>query len=141
VRYVVGFLYNPKRGTVALIEKQKPEWQKGFLNGVGGKIEEGETPAEAMKREFLEETGGQVDSWREFAYMNHSGNEVHFFVAKSESITIRSLTIEKVGWYNVDDIMAWEHNIIPNLFWLIPLALDKDEVFVKIEDKSTPWSK
>jgi 8-oxo-dGTP diphosphatase len=138
---VAGFLINPRRSTVALIEKQKPEWQKGLLNGIGGKIEEGETPIEAMKREFLEETGATVDSWREFAHMNHSGNEVHFFTAQSESVTIRSLTIEKVDWYNIDDIVTYQYRIINNLSWLIPLALDKDEVFVKIQDASTHWSK
>lgn len=141
MRYVAGFLINPRRGTVALIEKQKPEWQKGHLNGIGGKIEENETPLEAMKREFQEETGADVDDWREFAFLNHSGNEVHFFVALSEEVTLRSLTIEKVDWYNIDDVVTWQHPIINNLSWLIPLALDKDGVFVKIQDDSTPWSK
>ena len=35
---------------VLLIEKQDPAWQKGFLNAVGGKIEPGEQPLEAMTR-------------------------------------------------------------------------------------------
>jgi 8-oxo-dGTP pyrophosphatase MutT (NUDIX family) len=30
---------------VLLIEKQKPAWQRGKLNGVGGKIEPGENPS------------------------------------------------------------------------------------------------
>lgn len=42
---------------VLLIEKQRPEWQKGRLNGVGGKIEPGEADSSAMIREFAEETG------------------------------------------------------------------------------------
>lgn len=54
-----------------LIRKTHPEWQKGKLNGIGGKIEKKEkltsngivdhwlleTPFEAMIREFHEETG------------------------------------------------------------------------------------
>ena len=56
-RYVVGFLLNYDRTQVVLIRKNRPAWQAGHLNGVGGKIEMGETPIEAMTREFEEETG------------------------------------------------------------------------------------
>ncbi len=39
---VAGFLFDESRERVVLIKKQKPEWQSGRLNGVGGKIEPGE---------------------------------------------------------------------------------------------------
>lgn len=55
-RYVLGFAFIPRKGWV-LIRKNRPEWQAGKLNGVGGKIEQGETPEQAMAREFQEETG------------------------------------------------------------------------------------
>src|SRR5947207_2773047 len=42
---------------VLLIMKDKPEWQKGFFNLVGGKVEDGETPEQAALRELKEETG------------------------------------------------------------------------------------
>jgi 8-oxo-dGTP diphosphatase len=42
-QYVLGFLFDPSQKDVVLIKKLKPEWQKGKLNGVGGKIEEGES--------------------------------------------------------------------------------------------------
>lgn len=35
-RYVVGFCFNSDLSQIILIEKNKPEWQKGYLNGVGG---------------------------------------------------------------------------------------------------------
>lgn len=35
--------------------KNKPDWQKGCLNGIGGKIEEGEKPIDAVFRELEEE--------------------------------------------------------------------------------------
>lgn len=41
--YVLGFAFTPKdlKGNqkVVLIEKLKPEWQKGKFNGIGGKLE------------------------------------------------------------------------------------------------------
>ncbi len=60
--YVVAFLFNQDMNKVWLIRKQKPEWQKGCLNGIGGKIEEGETAMAAMIRELKEESGGEFTS-------------------------------------------------------------------------------
>lgn len=62
--YVVGYAFRPDMGAVALIEKRKPAWQVGKLNGVGGKIEPGETPVEAMVREFKEEAGVWIEAMR-----------------------------------------------------------------------------
>ena len=56
--YVVGFCFDPSLHHVVLVRKNRPEWQKGRLNGVGGHIEESDPDAKyAMDREFGEETG------------------------------------------------------------------------------------
>lgn len=55
-RYVLGFLFSEDGSRVLLIWKNRPAWQAGKLNGIGGKIEDGEQPLDAMKREFVEET-------------------------------------------------------------------------------------
>lgn len=54
-RFVLGF-YITRSGAI-LICKTRPEWQRGKWNGIGGRIEEGETPLQAMVREFEEEAG------------------------------------------------------------------------------------
>jgi 8-oxo-dGTP diphosphatase len=55
---VVGFLFSENLEEVLLIKKARPDWQRGKLNGVGGKIEKTDaSPAAAMAREFEEETG------------------------------------------------------------------------------------
>lgn len=60
-RMVLGFAFNPTDGTVLLMRKARPDWQAGKLNGVGGKLEMlttgWESAADAIAREFLEETG------------------------------------------------------------------------------------
>jgi len=139
MNYVVGFLFSVSGTFVALIEKQKPEWQKGKLNGIGGKIEEGESQRAAMRREFEEETGAYVGDWRQFAILNHSGNTVYCFVATQTDQELKTMTGEKVDWYYVKDID--QQPVIGNLKWLIPLALDPDGLRVVIEDKTTPWEK
>lgn len=86
-RYVVGFLFNPEGDEVVLVLKTKPDWQRGRLNGVGGKVEPGDaesvlqdwivgvpaghglasTYLAAMKREWREETGDTSDiDWKRF---------------------------------------------------------------------------
>ncbi len=39
-RYVAGLMFSKDEKYVALVIKNKPDWQKGLLNGIGGKIEE-----------------------------------------------------------------------------------------------------
>ena len=36
--YSVGFLFNDTKTKVCLIKKNRPTWQEGFLNGVGGHL-------------------------------------------------------------------------------------------------------
>jgi 8-oxo-dGTP diphosphatase len=56
-KYALGFAFNYDRTHVLLVWKNRPRWQNGLLNGIGGKIEANEFPFAAMKREFYEETG------------------------------------------------------------------------------------
>lgn len=59
--YVVGIAVDPDRTHGLFVLKNRPTWQAGFFNGVGGKIEVDESPAEAMVREFFEETKIRTD--------------------------------------------------------------------------------
>ena len=53
--YVVIMLFN-KNCNKLLLVKRKKEHYKNCWNGIGGKIEDKETPIEAAKRECMEET-------------------------------------------------------------------------------------
>lgn len=59
--YTCAFAFSRDGNHVLLIEKDKPEWQKGLLNGIGGKVEQGESIVDATLREFQEETGMSKD--------------------------------------------------------------------------------
>ncbi|CDE25586.1 adenylosuccinate synthetase 2 [Clostridium sp. CAG:440] len=54
--YVVIMLFNKNYNKVLLVKRSKNPY-KGCWNGIGGKIESGETPVEAARRECKEETG------------------------------------------------------------------------------------
>ena len=103
-RYVIGFAFD-KFGSCALIEKQRPDWQKGKWNGIGGKIKEGETLHEAMVREFLEETGmaTTVDMWRLAGGMGSPGEfDCRVFTTVVDTLTVTTLTDEKVRVFTKD---------------------------------------
>lgn len=128
--YVVGFFF--ARGEVLLILKNRPEWQKGKLNGVGGKIEDGETPAQAMVREFKEETGRDTveTDWLLNVIMHGAQDNVYFFAAfQADRFGPDGSGDEPCLWFDPEDL---PHNVLFNLRWLIPLCWD-DEMVKPIE--------
>lgn len=133
--YVVGFLFNSDRSEVVLIRKNRPDWQAGKLNGIGGKIEDGEGPNTAMMREFLEETGHEVMLWNEFATLSsidlHGAGayRVHFFRAFSKHRDlfgiVKTTTDEEVVLIGPEEVAYCSP--VPNLNWLVPMALTMDD--------------
>lgn len=116
--YALGFLFD-EDDNVALIEKTRPAWQAGKLNGIGGKVEDGETPRNAMVREFEEEAGGIVTDWRLFAVLEHDGAFIFMYASKGY-VSIESATDEKVMWYPSQALHRFP--VMPNLRWLVPMA-------------------
>lgn len=55
-RYVLGIVFDQYMENVLLLQRNKQPYIH-LYNGVGGKIEDNETPIIAMKRELEEETG------------------------------------------------------------------------------------
>ena len=127
IKYVCGFLFSPDFKHVVLIRKNRPEFQIGKCNGVGGKIEENETPSQAMKREFFEEAGLMVDDWKELAIISGNDWEVYFHYAISDKyLSVETKTDEIIEIHYVFNIPNIE--VIPNLKWLIPMALDPNHI-------------
>jgi 8-oxo-dGTP diphosphatase len=79
INYVAGLLFSPSGEHVLLIRKNRPEWQRGKLNGIGGHIEDGEAPLAAMIREFKEETGMTVKNWKHFCNLVGKDWQVEWF--------------------------------------------------------------
>ena len=124
IEQVLGFAFSTHGAQVLLIRKNRPEWQAGKLNGIGGKIEPGEMPDEAMAREFREETGLETSkhNWQQFlTYSAGShGTLIHCFTTRDLSIgRARSLTDEVVSLHMVGEL---EGPAVPSLSWLLPMA-------------------
>ena len=126
--YVVGFAFNKDKNKVALIRKNRPEWQDGKLNGIGGHIENDESPIHAMVREFQEETGKLTDKsdWDLVCLMKEEDSfACYVFRSFIDLNNIRTTTDEVVGIYSIDG--CYKENKLSNLSWLIPLCLDDND--------------
>lgn len=143
--YVVGFAFNKKADHVVLVHKNRPEWQAGHLNGVGGKVklDIDVTYADAMAREFLEETGMYTvgSEWEHFATM-HFGqdklggeamvfcfrmftNDIFFKVTTQES--------EKIEIFELPGAETWKgckplgkQKLVKHLAVTLPMARDTE---------------
>ncbi|OGG41785.1 hypothetical protein A2837_01050 [Candidatus Kaiserbacteria bacterium RIFCSPHIGHO2_01_FULL_46_22] len=125
-RYTVGLIFNSTLTEVVLMDKTHPDWQKGKLNGIGGRIEDGESSVDCIVRETREETDLETISsnWQLFATIAEGDSEVDFFglVHFGSKDDIKTVTDEKVSWYPVKAI---PENAIMNIHWLIPMAMEK----------------
>lgn len=124
--YVLGFFFGCSLGSVALIRKTKPEFQRGKLNGIGGKIEPDDlSPYTAMVREFEEETGlnTSIVFWQKFAIMEFPQARVFCFAyaGGASILELRTTTDEKVERHSSTEDFT-HPKFLPNLRWLIPLA-------------------
>lgn len=137
MEYVLGFMFDPSLNRVVLIRKNRPEAQKNRYNGIGGKIEKGEVPLQAMEREFWEETGLAANRenniyWDQIGILHgrqkYTENEwiVNVFTTISPSSKIFeevfSKTDENVEIHYID---ALPETCMGNIYWLVPAALAK----------------
>ncbi len=126
-KYVLGFAFRGGEDfcKVTLIRKNKPDWQAGKYNGVGGKMEisDADSVRIAMAREFLEETGVPTasDSWVHFAEMVFTDCTVSCLtMVLFPGWSPVTMTDEKVEEFSIDRIPS---TALPNLHWLIPMAI------------------
>ncbi|HXE61100.1 MAG TPA: NUDIX domain-containing protein [Gemmatimonadaceae bacterium] len=132
-RYVLALLFSADRRRVVLIEKNRPAWQAGRVNALGGKLRGDETPQEAARREVREEAGVDVAAWERVLVWHDPVYTMHVVRAFDDAaLGARTAEDQRVFLAAVDALPA---NAIDNLQWLVPLALDRD-VAVPIDVRS-----
>lgn len=136
--WVVGFLLDDNANRVVLIRKNRPAWQAGRLNGVGGKVEPGETVEDAMLREFREEADVVILDWQHFASLTWEEGVVRFFRSFHPSPVLqacRTTTDEAIEVHRVSALLepGARDGVIPNLLWLVPLAAHRHDTYDVID--------
>ena len=117
-------MLDPTLSKVVLIRKQKPEWQQGLLNGVGGKVGDtipGETAEQAIHREFKEEAGVDGLTWQKFMHLETPRSDITFFRTVGNVYRAQTQTEEDIGVFDIHEVMD-RCDTIPNIRWCIQMA-------------------
>ena len=122
--YVLALLFTEGRDRVVLMRKTRPAWQAGKVNALGGKLLPGEGAGDAARREVLEEAGVDVAEWEEFLVWEDPVYRMHA-VRAFDARAVEARTAEDQEVF-LAEVAALPPNIIDNLRWLVPLALDRD---------------
>lgn len=128
LNYCLGFVVDPTGERVLLMEKRRPSWQAGRLNGIGGKVEGEETGVEAMVRECQEETGLDLsaDAWTSLGAIAFEGGQVHVYVATGNVDDAQALTDEPMRPVKLADAVNG----------LYPLVDSVQEILIKIHEQT-----
>jgi len=81
----VEMVAGTKDGKVLLLEQEQSHVEKMFLSLPGGRVDPGEGPKEAVKRELMEETGfecGDVELYKTWDPSDKINQTVHVFVGR-----------------------------------------------------------
>jgi 8-oxo-dGTP diphosphatase len=124
--YVLALLFTPDRRRIVLMRKTRPAWQAGRVNALGGKMAPGESAAEAAEREVREEAGVTVPAaaWEEFLVWDDPVYRMHAVRAAHEGALLARTAEDQEVFLAAVDALPVE--LIDNLRWLVPLALDRD---------------
>ncbi len=134
VNATICFLMRDAPEKTILLGMKKGGFGKGKWNGLGGKIEANETPAQATIREVYEECGvkvpeGAVEKFAELTFLSVEGTDnkkldmfVHVFVAR-EWEGIPEETEEMLPkWFSVEKL-PFESMWVDDIHW-VPLVIE-----------------
>lgn len=141
-RMVLGFAFDRANDQVLLIRKNRPDWQAGRLNGIGGHMEgqDGGSTRSAVRREFAEETAIQttLDQWRHCGIIQRFGKDLTDKDEWTVSVYCTDLTGEQIDavkkttdetpeWVDIGDLEALSSMAvcIENIAVLVSLCLLK----------------
>lgn len=122
-KLVLAFIFDSSLQKVLLIHKNRPEWQKGKLNGIGGKLNPKERKEAGITREVHEETNLVISKWKYIGSLQNDKDLVYCFttIYNNQLTDALTTTDEKIEWVAIDKLPL---NVHPNLTWLIPLCID-----------------
>src|SRR3989344_3986139 len=120
------------RGESVLLARKKRGFAQGKLNGVGGKVNDGETVEEAAKRETYEEIGVTITTFKQVAILDfyHTNNnfnqQVFVFKVKDWEGEPKESEEMKPHWYSFANL-PFKKMWVDDLLWL-PLILNGEHL-------------
>ena len=129
-----------------LLGKKKRGYAEGIWNGYGGKVEPGETPEEAMLREFWEESGAKATKHEKVGYIEFTSNiedylsECHLYRIDEYEGEIIETEEMFPQWFNVSELPFNE--MWPDDPHWLPLVLEGKKVkgrFILKDNKTVDY--
>lgn len=118
----LGFVFSVATDNVLLIHKTKPPFQYGKLNGIGGKVEKGETPQQAMVRECKEESGITVSDWLSVCILDYNNDRVYVYTSWVKDLDSITDQPGENKLYVLSTPLKPSDPVVPNLHWMVPLS-------------------
>jgi 8-oxo-dGTP diphosphatase len=123
IKATLAFVFDTSLDQVLLIRKQKPVGHAGLLNGLGGKVEPGESHLDCVIREVHEEAGILIpkEKWIKIGTLGWDRWKVSMWSTQFTGVKPQTFPEPDVNWY------TWQpfpEKMITNLTWLIPLSVD-----------------
>jgi len=133
--FTMGIIFSHDMESMYLLRKDHPEWQAGLLNGVGGKLKDGESYADCMAREAAEESGY---TWNFVCLGRMRGEgkdafqcEVFYSVMGAKGKEPHTCEAEKIEKHPVADLHKLIPEMVPHLPMLILAALNHQKANTK----------
>jgi len=110
-RVVAGLIW--QGGTVLICQRTKHQTMPLKWEFPGGKIEQGEQPRDAMRRELEEELGIEAVVWDEVARFRHqypsgSAVELRFYDVREYSGEIENRIFKEVRWAKPEELPSYD---------------------------------
>lgn len=113
------------RGKILVGWREEQQHQGGKHELPGGKVEQGETPEEACRREIYEEVGIGLKDWHQFDYIHHEYDDIivnlHLFHSYVPD-ELLNLIHQPWAWYTREQLLHLNFpkankDIIKRLYW------------------------
>ena len=99
------YFISSKSGSGRLAEAKQHQGNK--YEFPGGKVEQGELPVEACRREVIEEVGIDIEQWQAFDFISHEYEDVivnlHIFHASVQPEQLAGIK-QPWRWYSRDEL-------------------------------------
>jgi 8-oxo-dGTP diphosphatase len=135
------------RGKILVGWREEQQHQGGKHEFPGGKVEQGETPEEACRREIYEEVGIGLKDWHQFDYIHHEYDDIivnlHLFHSYV-SDELLNLIHQPWAWYTRDQLLHLNFpkankNIIKRLYWPHLIKISNTLSTVESSDALLYW--
>ena len=115
-----------------MIQKNRPDWQAGYFNGIGGKFEDGEDWKDCTIREVFEETDIKLTEDELIYIGKYSSSKYDVFISttsidSNRFIKFKQKTDEKLYVLDVESMMDYEitGKLLPSVLLSISGSLQK----------------